>query len=257
MKKIIIGMYELPGFSKPNANKVLIDWEWIVLAECDGRALLISRDIVDWEFYSGENRMTEPAKPTTWEKSYMREHLEGFYENCFDAAEKRRILNGTNGDHLFLLTADEVRKFMPTEESRRARIKWCDNSCSDYDWWLNTVGAEDNMMQVVDEHGRIDEYGIHNDADEVGVRPAMYIRLPYMPAARAVKKTDLLGLFTDNRKKCMEPGVILIGQRNEGAGSRTLEPFSDGRKKRIAPLRIRVNRRRDGWEDNLRAILER
>ena len=177
MKTLIIGKYMLPDIEKPSEIDVEVDWEWIVLRERGDRVLLISKNVVDWEFYSGLNTFCEPAKPSTWEESYMREHLAGFYDKCFTAEEKERILTNETGDHLFLLTADEAREYFPTDEQRTARIVWAeDKSQYNYCWWLNSVGESDNAMQFVDEYGKIDEVGVYNDSDEVGVRPAMWIK---------------------------------------------------------------------------------
>lgn len=186
MKTIEMGSYRLPVSSKPAGDiRIKMNWEWIVLYEGEETALLLSRDIVDWDFFHGENRflLGEAAKPTTWEKSNIRETLQEFYSGDsteFDAEERKRILPNENGDYLFLLTKEEVEKYLPEKESRGAEILFdeTDMRCITrmrHPWWLNTVGAEDNRMMVVDEFGDIIEEGVENDADEVGIRPAMWI----------------------------------------------------------------------------------
>ena len=45
-----------------------------------------------------------------------------------------------------------------------------------YCWWLNTYGYNSSMMQIVTEAGTIDTEGRDNDSDEIGIRPAMWVR---------------------------------------------------------------------------------
>lgn len=180
MKTITMGTYQRPSTVKPapDTNKpIRVDWEWIVLKEDSRGTLVISKDAVDWELYSGENTLFEPAKPSSWEKSYLRKVFREFYNDNFTFEEKCRILPNDNGDHLFLLTTDEVRKYLKTPESRVAEIRWADEDMESEKicWWTNSFGADHSKMQFVDTHGEIDEEGIHNDADEIGVRPAMLI----------------------------------------------------------------------------------
>ncbi len=184
MRLITMGEYPVPETSKPSENRLKMRWEWYVLDIDEGRALLLSRDVVDWEFYSGDNSFLERAKPSSWEKCYVRQLLnEDFYKKCFTGKEKTAILTNDTCDRLFLLTADEVRKYLPQREYRLGEILFYEENGEGKSlfrdrikWWLNTVGAKANMMQVVDEDGDVDEEGLYNDSDEVGVRPAMWIK---------------------------------------------------------------------------------
>lgn len=179
MKTIIFGRYPLPSAVKPNINEpVWVDWEWIVLHEDAKSALVISKDIVDWELYSGENRLDEPAKPSSWERSYARKLLAEFYKENFSFEEKSRILTNKSGDHLFILSAEDVRKYMKTPNLRIAEIRWADKDMSTEKicWWTNSFGADRSMMQIVDTRGDIYEEGVENSSDEIGIRPAMFIR---------------------------------------------------------------------------------
>ncbi len=176
MRNMTIGKYILPGFMKPNNKEIHADWQWIVLCEEETKMLLLSRDIIDWDFYSGENTLFSPPIPSTWEKSYMRDLLAGLYETCFEPADKDRILTNGAGDHLFILTAKETRKYLPKASLRTAEIQWDDMSRDRYCWWLNTYGYNSSMMQIVTEAGTIDTEGRDNDSDEIGIRPAMWVR---------------------------------------------------------------------------------
>ena len=179
MRTIRMGTYGLPSTCKPRDTHIRMIWEWIVLKECDGKALLLSRDIIDWEMYHGENTFFERAKPTTWEKCNLRELMKDYYEKGFTAGEKVRILTNELGDHLFLLTAEEADRYLRTKECRIAEMIMADGSKVFRErpyWWLNTTGAEECMQQVMTPEGEIDDEGIDNDADEVGVRPAMWVK---------------------------------------------------------------------------------
>ena len=46
-----------------------------------------------------------------------------------------------------------------------------------YQWWLRTPGSEQKKVCVVTPDGRIDFGGVSSSADEIGVRPAMWIDL--------------------------------------------------------------------------------
>ena len=178
MKTITLGKYQLPSTVKPapDTNKpIWVNWEWIVLREDARGTLVISKDAVDWELFSGENTLFEPAKPSSWERSYLRKVLREYYNDNFTSEEKSRILSN-NEDHLFLLTADQIRKYLKTPESRVAEIRWADEDVKSEKicWWLCSVGSEPNMMQVVDTQGGFDEF--YNDADAIGVRPCMILR---------------------------------------------------------------------------------
>jgi len=200
--KITLGKYQLPSTVKPapdTSKPIWVDWEWIVLRKDARGTLVISKDVIDWELFSGENTLFEPAKPSSWEKSYLRKVLREYYNDNFTSEEKNRILSN-NEDHLFLLTADQVRKYMKTPESRVAEIRWADEDVESERicWWLCSVGSEPNMMHVVDTQGRFDEF--YNDADAIGVRPCMMLR----NNSHALK----ISSFRDQRKIYVFPRMV-------------------------------------------------
>lgn len=200
---ITFGKYRLPSSVKPAPDTdepIWVDWEWIVLNEDSRGTVVISKDAVDWQFFSGENTLFEPAKPVSWEKSYIRKVLRELYSDNFTFEEKCRILPNDTGDHLFLLTADEVRKYLKDPGSRIAEIIWADEDLERERicWWLNSVGSEPNMMQVVDIHGGFDE--LYIDSDEVGLRPCLIIdsSTPFLMISR----------FSEQRKVYVFPRMV-------------------------------------------------
>lgn len=197
-----IGKWQIPGGTKPNPIRVMVALKWLVLEQKDDRVLLVAKDCIDWEFFDGSNTFFEPAKPITWEKSYLRKYLNGeFFEEAFSEEEKNAILttsvkadnnsvHGTLGgydteDKIFLLSASEVMKyFVENNLDPSAEIYLIDEIHGEMElesfwhtWWTRTPGEEQNMMSVVDEIGQINLEGIDVDADEIGIRPAMWFDL--------------------------------------------------------------------------------
>ncbi|MDR0839769.1 MAG: DUF6273 domain-containing protein [Christensenellaceae bacterium] len=92
-------------------------YEWVVLDKQEGKALIITKDIIDLRAYN------EEYTDVTWEQSTLRAWLNGEFYNRFGAAERSLIANtkvvnddnpweGTDGgndttDKIFLLSLDE------------------------------------------------------------------------------------------------------------------------------------------------------
>ncbi|MBR5800441.1 MAG: hypothetical protein IKY23_10325 [Lachnospiraceae bacterium] len=197
-----IGKWQMPGGTKPNPIEVMVALKWIVLQQKEDKALVIVRDCIDWEFFDGSNTFFEPAKPMTWEKSYLRKYLNReFFEKAFSETEKKSVLTtvvraennseyatlGGNDteDKIFLLSVSEVNKyFMEKDFDARAEMFMIDENHGKMEiesfwhkWWTRTPGEEQNMMSVVNEIGQINLEGIDVDADEIGIRPAMWVDL--------------------------------------------------------------------------------
>ena len=149
----------------------------IVLDTNDEKALLLTKDCIDWSLFYGGNSIFEPAKPSTWSNSHLRKIINEKKNQMFSEQECDAIIS-----ELFILSADQLNEYLPID-IRPANIIYCDKSVDDkvkvYEepimYWLNTVGAEENKMSIVDETGEINYEGLETDADEVGVRVAMWI----------------------------------------------------------------------------------
>lgn len=200
--EIELGYYLLPGGCKPNLVNIKMPASWYVLHREGTRVLLLSRYCLDWEFFDGSGPLIGPAPDTQWSRSYLRKWLNGeFWDSAFAPQEKQMILEtevktednsayGTRGgedtrDRLFLLSAREAEQYLQDRELAVGEILYADSSWEEavaaeltletYCWWLRTTGGTQSCVAVVGEDGGVDLYGVDSDADEVGVRPAMWI----------------------------------------------------------------------------------
>lgn len=174
--------------------------KWRILDIKDGKALLISELLLDAQPYNKE------FKEITWENSSIRDWLNNeFINEAFNSQEKSRISltlldncdnpeYGTNAgndtkDKVFLLSLDDVYKYLPNENQRAIKVtayakKRGAYVCRSDDcrkgngvWWLRSPGKDQSYATDVyfsgDIFGRGDLVVIHDNA----VRPALYINL--------------------------------------------------------------------------------
>ncbi len=182
-KTVDFGIYKLQTVEEPSDIAIWTDIEWYLLKELDGRALFLAKDCLSWGFYYGGNTLFEPAKPCSWEESYIRSRLneELIYE-MFTEEERRVILPANKlGDRLFILNEDDINRLLGTEDIRKAEIFFADEIDGRIRvwrepsiWWINTVGSEPNLMLAMGSDGEID-IEVGTSSDEVGVRPAMWV----------------------------------------------------------------------------------
>ncbi len=160
-----MGSYEQDG-NNDNGEEPIT---WNVLAVEDGKALLISKDILAYEYFDiGDNN---------YSTSHIQEFLsQDFLETAFQNDKDRCLIIGSP----FLLSSDEVVAYMPTEESRK-----CTPSNSVYErygttygayyWWTSSPSKKyDYKSLCCDEEGKLkDDYcNIYK-----GVRPAIWVQL--------------------------------------------------------------------------------
>lgn len=185
---ISFGQYP-QDFYTYNGNE---DIEWLVLEVKNGKALLISKYVLEAAEFGG----------TTWETSTLRKWLNNdFLNSAFSDFEEKMIptvtvsadmnpdFNTNPGnatqDRIFLLSIAEVEKYFSSIESRQA---WGSELArahanlvrEDYPgrvwWWLRTPGETQNDAAAVICDGGIKEFGNHFSS-KGGVRPAMWIDL--------------------------------------------------------------------------------
>lgn len=194
-KNIVFGTYKQGGAGEvQNINWTVLDYN-----ESAGTALLISRDVLDFQMYYG----TLDNTPVTWENSELRSWLNNdFYNQAFDANGKSYIRAysatgennarfGTNGgnttsDNVFILSASEIERYMPVVSDRMSK-------CTDYAksrnsdsallhpvlqssyWWVRTPGMFDYDAEYVHYMGTVMTDGMAVQNIIGGVRPCIVI----------------------------------------------------------------------------------
>lgn len=162
--------------------KVKMPIEWLVLEERKGKSLVISKDVIDWEMYGSPNSIS-------WNETYLYNYLKDCYEHFFTYEEKDAIVKGELGP-LFILSQKEIVKYFPYEEDRRAVMYFVDRnedgeiniSIEHHSYWLRNdivhaskgdIDCDPRDIAVVTDLGYLSvEY---SDADEIGVRIAMWV----------------------------------------------------------------------------------
>ena len=164
--------------------------KWRVLEVENDRALLVSEN----EIMNLSGNMNQKD---LWEESYVRKLLnEEFYIHAFSKSERERILlsklkNEGNKkyhikdavdteDYIFLLSVNEVEKYMPTEESRKtsptpyASGQYFPTKYHYNQWILRTPGKAGMVSVSTYVGGNLDLYG--DDRGYNFIRPALWIK---------------------------------------------------------------------------------
>lgn len=167
--------------------------EWLVLEEKDGKALVISKYILDNQCF-----FTREMSGLTWDESAIRVWMnDDFYNSAFSESEQSRILETTvkakenpdifilfrqppgedTRDKLFLLSIDEADYYFSTQEERvcQATEYVKRDGLKRIEWGLRTPGEYSGDMTFVYDSGQIGWGSGYLRA--VGVRPVMWITL--------------------------------------------------------------------------------
>lgn len=150
---------------------------WRVIYREENRALLYCEEMVAALPYHPE------LAEVTWESSALRQWLNRiFLPLTFPPEERASILRvtvstpdhaqfGASGgadtqDSLFLPSAEELAAWLP-EAAQRAMGAW---------YWTRSPGFDNSFAVAVTPDGSISRMGTFVDADDYGVRPALWIR---------------------------------------------------------------------------------
>lgn len=168
--------------------------DWVVLAKENNRMLLLSKRVLDIMPYNSDRTSM------TWETCELRKYLnEEFYKNCFSDEEKRRIQssivenndnmsyrtsggNETN-DKVFCLSIEEVDTYLKDNAyikatvTRRVDAKLDRLRIKCLGWWLRSPGCDNTFAALVTNDGSKSGAGIRLDSDQIGVRPALWLRI--------------------------------------------------------------------------------
>lgn len=187
--------------------------KWRVLDIKDGKALLLSEEILWKEWYHS------PFTRITWEQCELRRYLNDDFFHSFCPEEQKQIAEVYNDnldnqwtksvggnvtkDKIFLLSIEEVVRFFGdsgllkqrprlecfiNDEYSEARIAYFQGS--KFWWWLRSPGAFGFSAATVNDRGAISTYGeyvyisfpymsetISITDDRGGVRPALWLNL--------------------------------------------------------------------------------
>lgn len=158
------------------------DIEWMVLDVQDGKALLLSKYVVDSRAFNTSNRKIN------WKLCMLRTWLNtDFYVKSFTSGEKKIILKSTREednteDRIFLLSEAELSKYFPETkpEPRAFPTRYAmnqgvellaDGSCR---WWLRTSGSQENYALTADDSATTNTLVTEKC---YGVRPAMWVSI--------------------------------------------------------------------------------
>ena len=170
--------------------------EWIVLAEDNGKVLLLSRYALTASVYH------ESWDDVTWESSSLRASLNGeFLDSAFTDKEQNKILTTTvtadpnpvhgtdpgnaTEDKIFLLSPDEVSTYLPKESDRICTPTdfaadsgvWKNPASGACIWWLRTPGIYSDNAVCIGSDGTVNADGDDVITSDNGVRPAMWVDL--------------------------------------------------------------------------------
>lgn len=178
MKKVKFGSYWKDNTGKKEHLK------WLVLAEKDGKTLLLAKHGLDCRQYQYGTSCS-----ITWENCDLRKWLHStFINNAFSEEEQQSIVptqNKTNDieteDRVFLLSVEEANEYLTQKTGKcrptpyaRLNNAWNsnDNFCL---WWLRSPGTYLNYAAYVNDGGDVRNRGYYVYSDLLAVRVAMWV----------------------------------------------------------------------------------
>jgi len=143
-------------------------YDWRILKVDGNKAFILSDKILEYRSFD-ENE----GSSITWPDSTIRSYLNNGFYNSFSSDERNAITKNTEtDDYVFLLSADEVRTYLPDAVAYDSEGK------TGY-WWLRS--HKDYFTAYVLDSGSIfgdgAGFGKQSNRFEFGIRPAMWIML--------------------------------------------------------------------------------
>jgi len=161
-------------------------YEWLVLSIEDHRALLITKDVIDYRPYDEEWKplySNTPTPPPPWKETSICRWLNREFLSTFADYELARItdsyLDGdeVNSFRVFLLSAEAVEKYLPTTGSRVAHMVTFPQG-PPVSWMLRRIDRAATVpysFTEVDEQGNL-SMGLNPNLSG-GVRPALWLQV--------------------------------------------------------------------------------
>ena len=155
--------------------------EWIVLECQNDRALLISKNIIEYRNFHSKTKTN-----IEWQNSDICAWLNNdFYNGAFSEEEKAKVLeyeiqtknygsetSDSTQNRVFLFNIQEVKKYVTGKKYAETTIE--DSSKG---WLLRDKAENQSHIAYVNEEGNIiDDFGAVMDSVQ-GIRPAMWIKI--------------------------------------------------------------------------------
>ena len=181
---VFYGSYEQDNNLSNGEEKI----EWRVLEKNGNKVLLISKYCLEnLEYHSSEIN-------ATWESCTLRSWLNNdFFINAFSVSERALIQRTKLGnapkendteDKVFLLSYDEIRKYLVSDVERSCRATPYAISkhinTDDYgnaEWWLRTLEEDEDDVMIIESDGDISMWGTIPHGDYTAVRPAIWVSI--------------------------------------------------------------------------------
>ena len=150
---------------------------WDVLERRENSLSAISHFCLDAVFFHDRWEIV------SWENSTLRVWMnQTFFQKAFSDKEKKLVEN-VSGDFVFLLSTEEIKRYFPGKENRRAAatdyaaargVLTEDGICR---YWLRTSAADPHEAVRVNYDGTIDENGTYLGKHRyVALRPAIRLK---------------------------------------------------------------------------------
>ncbi len=159
--------------------------EWQVLSIKDGKALLIAAKCMFCSAYCDHHKVPESI---SWDSSTARQQCQLFYDAAFSDVDKKcllpKIVDDIVEDYVFLLSQQEVEKYLPTALSRKAkpteiaiasgaRLGWTEDTKECTSWWLLPEGNE--YPKAVFQNGEIQFHSRNVYHSDFTIRPSILV----------------------------------------------------------------------------------
>ncbi|MBQ8606052.1 MAG: InlB B-repeat-containing protein [Clostridia bacterium] len=180
---VILGRYEQDGNEENGAEPI----QWIKIKEENGKALLISKFILDAKQYDATG-----GANIKWATCGLRKWLnDSFYKSAFLSDEKEAIVqteiytphkadNSTSNDYVFLLSIEESKELLSSYAARSSELtpyaeaNGAQNSPKGGWWWLRTK-ISDYGAALIENDGNIRDIGYNGNMKTIGIRPCIWV----------------------------------------------------------------------------------
>jgi len=174
---LAFGCHLATGMTKPiPEDSIRLPILWEVLDRQGDELLLVSRFLLDWEFFDEDTNR--------WEESWLRREMNFVMQERWFSPWERACLCA-EPDPVFLLSRGEAERYFSRPGSASAAMIYQERTASGIPyldewvnaWWLRTPAEDEYSVMVVDRDGTVCEEGVGIGADEIGIRPAIRLSI--------------------------------------------------------------------------------